>query len=139
MGLYKLCKHKGRARDRCDHAWWGSFQHQRKLHRLSLSKWSDEEIRAKAHAQVAFERMKQAVREGRLQKGEERDPEGPLTFARLAQLYAEKHARARASHSPRRSTTGSSRSSPFSALGGSPISRLPTSRISSPTYGSRAG
>ena len=26
MGLYKICTHKGRARDRCEHAWWGSFR-----------------------------------------------------------------------------------------------------------------
>ena len=29
MGLYKLCEHKGRARDRCDHAWWARFRHVR--------------------------------------------------------------------------------------------------------------
>jgi len=25
MGLYKLCQHKGRERDRCDHGWWGGW------------------------------------------------------------------------------------------------------------------
>ena len=25
VGLYKLCEHKGRARDRCEHAWWARF------------------------------------------------------------------------------------------------------------------
>ena len=29
MGLHKICKHKGRARDRCEHAWWGSFRGKR--------------------------------------------------------------------------------------------------------------
>ena len=36
MGLYKLCEHKGRNRDRCEHPWWGSFRGVR----VSLSKWS---------------------------------------------------------------------------------------------------
>ena len=95
MGLYKLCKHKGRARDRCDHVWWGAFQHERKLHRESLSKWANEEIRTKAHAQAVFDHMKEAARAGRLSKGDDRGPEGPLTFAQFAQLYADKHARAK--------------------------------------------
>ena len=34
MGVYKLCSHKGRLRDRCDHSWWGSFRGAR----VSLSK-----------------------------------------------------------------------------------------------------
>ena len=96
MGLYKICTHKGRARDRCDHAWWGSFQHRGRLHRQSLEKWSGQEIRTKAEAQVVFDRMKQAVRGGRLQKREDRNPDrGPLTFAQFAQIYADKHARAK--------------------------------------------
>jgi hypothetical protein len=36
MGLYKICEHKGRARDRCEHAWWGSFRGIR----VSLPKWA---------------------------------------------------------------------------------------------------
>ena len=24
MGLYKICEHKGRLRDRCEHAWWSA-------------------------------------------------------------------------------------------------------------------
>ena len=96
MGLYKLCTHKGRARDRCDHIWWGSFQYQGRLHRQSLEKWSGQEIRTKAEAQVVLDRMKQAVRSGRLQKREDRNPNaGPLTFAQFAQIYADKHARAK--------------------------------------------
>ena len=65
MGLYQLCKHKGRARDRCDHVWWGAFQHQRKLHRESLSKWTGEEIRTKAHAEAVFDHMKEGFGPGR--------------------------------------------------------------------------
>ena len=40
MGLHKICKHKGRARDRCKHAWWGSFRGKR----VSLAKWTNREI-----------------------------------------------------------------------------------------------
>ena len=46
MGLYKLCEHKGRNRDRCEHPWWGSFRGVR----VSLSKWANREIRSKAEA-----------------------------------------------------------------------------------------
>jgi hypothetical protein len=65
MGLYKLCEHKGRARDRCGHAWWGSFQYKGRLHRASLSRWADETIHTKSEAEVIFERMKDAARDGR--------------------------------------------------------------------------
>ena len=95
MGLYKLCKHKKRARDRCEHGWWGAFQHQGKLHRVSLSKWANQEIHTKAEAQTVFDRMKEAARTGRLSKRDDQGPEGPLTFAQFAQLYADKHARAK--------------------------------------------
>lgn len=61
MGLYKLCTHKGRARDRCSHPWWGSFQYKGSLHRASLSRWADESIRTKSEAEVIFERMKGQV------------------------------------------------------------------------------
>ena len=40
MGLYKLCEHEGRARDRCEHAWWARFRHVR----VSLEKWANREI-----------------------------------------------------------------------------------------------
>ncbi len=95
MGLYKLCKHRERTRDRCPHGWWGAFQHQGKLHRVSLSKWANQEIHTKAVAQTVFDRMKEAARAGRLSKRDDREPEGPLTFAQFAQLYADKHARAK--------------------------------------------
>ena len=47
MGLYKLCEHEGRNRDRCDHPWWGSFRGVR----VSLSKWTDREIRLEGGGQ----------------------------------------------------------------------------------------
>jgi hypothetical protein len=46
MGLYKLCDHKGRNRDRCELKWWGGFRGGR----ASLSKWASREIRSKADA-----------------------------------------------------------------------------------------
>lgn len=44
MGLYKLCEHKGRNGDRCEHPWWGSFRGVR----VSLTKWANRDIRSKA-------------------------------------------------------------------------------------------
>src|SRR5438093_12640769 len=55
MGLYKRCQHKGRSRDRCEHEWHGSFQHQSTLHRTSLSKWANEDIKSKQQAQTIYE------------------------------------------------------------------------------------
>ena len=49
MGLYKLCDHKGRARDRCEHAWWARFRHVR----VSLEKWANREIKTKTEAAVS--------------------------------------------------------------------------------------
>src|SRR5437867_13256586 len=86
MGVYKICAHKGRARDRCDHAWWGSFHHKGRLHRASLSRWADERIRTKSQAEVILERMKDAVRDGRF----EDEPSNVVTFEAFADLYLER-------------------------------------------------
>ena len=84
MGLYKLCEHKGRTRDRCTHVWWGSFQYRGRLHRQSLEKWSAQEIRTKAKAQVVLDRMKEAVRAGKMDRCQKLDGDsGPLTFKRF--------------------------------------------------------
>ncbi len=61
MGLYKLCNHKGRMRDRCEHAWWGSFQWRGRLRRESLTKWSGRETKTKQDALATFDRMKDAI------------------------------------------------------------------------------
>ena len=50
MGLYKLCTHKGRARDRCTHAWWGRF----KGKRVSLARWANREVESKAEADIVL-------------------------------------------------------------------------------------
>ena len=60
MGLYKLCKHKGRDRDRCCEAWWGCFRGRR----VSLQKWTGREITNKAQAAAALDDLRQAVRGG---------------------------------------------------------------------------
>ena len=87
MGLYKLCKHKGRDRDRCSHAWWGSFQHQGQAHRVSLGKWADQEIHSKAEADAVLDCFRDAVRKGTFSKG----PSGPLTFDAFANQYQQRY------------------------------------------------
>ncbi len=64
MGLYKICTHKGRARDRCEHAWWGSFRGQR----VSLPKWTNREIDSKAEADIALDELRGAIRDGTYDK-----------------------------------------------------------------------
>jgi hypothetical protein len=50
VGLYELCEHEGRARDRCEHVWWARFRHVR----VSLEKWSNREIATKTEAEAIF-------------------------------------------------------------------------------------
>ncbi len=95
MGLYKLCKHKGRERDRCRHGWWGAFQHRGRLHRRSLGKWSGREIVSKTDAQAVLDRMKDAIRSEQID--EHRNAAGdstPSTFAEFVPLYVERYVRA---------------------------------------------
>jgi integrase len=96
MGLYKLCGHSGRARDRCEHPWWGSYHYGGRLYRTSLPKWANRKIDTKAKAQLALEEMRRAVRAGKFDR---REPnvasEGPLTFRRFAQIYADRHVKAK--------------------------------------------
>src|SRR5260370_15905294 len=90
MGLFKRCKHTGRNRDRCEHAWWGSFQHLGSLHRASLAKWANGDIKTKQQAQVVYERFRQAVRDGRVSSARDHNDD-PITFDRLADLYTERY------------------------------------------------
>jgi integrase len=93
MGLYKLCSHRGRARDRCRHAWWGGYRGRR----VSLSKWANRELHGKDDAMSVLEQLRGAVRAGTF------DPRGleppketaPLTFAEFAQRYKERHVMAK--------------------------------------------
>src|SRR2546428_8057494 len=64
MGLYKICEHKGRARDRCEHTWWARFKHVR----VSLEKWANREIQSKTEADEVFDDLKNAVRAGSFDK-----------------------------------------------------------------------
>jgi len=89
MGLYKICEHKGRLRDRCEHAWWGSFRGIR----LSLAKWANREIHTKAEAHAVLDEVRTAIRSRTF------DPRGraprevtPMTFRELSEIYRERHA-----------------------------------------------
>ncbi len=89
MGLYKLCEHKGRARDRCEHAWWARYRHVR----VSLEKWSNDEIKTKTKAEEVFDDLKKAVRAGCFDKRRlKQAPETPtLTLRQFAAVYKERH------------------------------------------------
>ena len=93
MGLYKLCKHRGRARDTCKHAWWGSFQFKGDLKRTNLETWARESIRTKTKALSVFDRMKEAIRAGRFSGHEDRTDGGPVTFNQLAPVYIERYVK----------------------------------------------
>lgn len=93
MGIYKLCKHKERARDRCEDPWWGSFQYKGTLHRASLARWADQRVPTKSVAQAVFDRMRDAIREGRFR---EREENGVLSFTECAERYVERYVRLRA-------------------------------------------
>jgi len=97
MGLYKLCKHRERARDRCEHPWWGSFQYRGKLHRVSLGRWADEEVRSKEQANAVFDRMREKVRAGVFDADAENPPSTPneLTFDAFAGLFIERYVKAK--------------------------------------------
>jgi integrase len=89
VGLYKLCDHKGRARDRCVHAWWARFRHVR----VSLEKWSNREITTKTEAEAIFDDLKKAVRAGTFERrrAEAQPKTTALTFRQFAAIYKEHH------------------------------------------------
>jgi len=89
VGLYKLCEHKGRARDRCEHTWWARYRHVR----VSLEKWSNDEIKTKTKAEEVFDDLKKTVRGGTFDKRGAEPPReaAPLTFRQLADVYKERH------------------------------------------------
>ena len=92
MALYKLCRHRGRARDRCRHAWWGAFQFKGRLHRVSLERWASQTIHSKAEADAVFDRFKDAIRTGLVSSTTESkaEPASAITFGRFAEIYAER-------------------------------------------------
>ena len=93
MGLYKICEHKGRARDRCGHVWWGSFRGER----VSLAKWANRDINSKTEAAAALDELRKAVRNGTF---DERGLNPPrevttLTFGQFADVYTVRHVQAK--------------------------------------------
>ena len=108
MGVYKICEHKGRARDRCDHAWWGSFRGKR----VSLEKWANRDIETKAAAGEALDDLRAAIRTGTFDERPRTAVEtSPLTLSTFAEAYKQRHVLAKALALADASTTGSSRSS----------------------------
>ena len=93
MGLYKLCKHEGRARDTCKHAWWGSFQFKGDLKRKNLGTWANESVRTKTMALAVFDRMKEAIRSGRFSDHEAPTSEGPIIFNQFAPAYFDQYVK----------------------------------------------
>src|SRR5579872_1358384 len=93
MGLYKICEHKGRARDRCEHAWWGSFRGKR----VSLEKWANRDIKSKTEADKALDDLRAAIRAGTFdERGLEPPVEtSPLTFSKFADVYKQRHVLAK--------------------------------------------
>jgi integrase len=95
MGIYKRCEHGGRDRDRCQHPWYGTYKLPGQARaKVSLAKWTGDEVVTKTQALAAFDDPKQAVRSGTF------DPRGrgvivpkdaPLTFAQLVDQYEEKY------------------------------------------------
>lgn len=65
--------------------------------RVSLSKWADREIRSKTEASIALDELRAAVRAGTFdERGLRPRPQSSsLTFRQFADIYIEKHARAK--------------------------------------------
>lgn len=90
MGLFKICHHKGRARERCDCPWHGGFRG----NKVSLQRWTNREINTKDDAEAALAELKAAVRAGTF------DPRGlkpstptVLMFRAFADRYYERHVK----------------------------------------------
>lgn len=89
--LYKICEHKGRDRDRCEHAWWACFRG----HRVSLDKWAPYDVHNKSEAHRAFDDLKAQIRAGTFnKKPEQHEPAPGLTFEKLTPLYLRPKAEA---------------------------------------------
>ena len=97
MGIYKRCCHRGRERDRCADPWYGSYKLPRRSRaKVSLSKWTGEDITTKGQAQAAFDDLKAAVRTGRFDRrgrGVTAAQAAAMTFSKLVEEYYDKCAR----------------------------------------------
>ncbi|MEO8521838.1 MAG: site-specific integrase, partial [Acidobacteriota bacterium] len=88
-----LCEHKGRARDRCEHGWWGSFRGKR----VSLAKWTNRETGSKSEADIALDELRAATRDGTFdERGLDPPPDNsPMTFGKFADVYKQRHVLAK--------------------------------------------
>lgn len=97
MGIYKRCSHGARERDRCADPWYGSYKLPgRPRAKVSLAKWTGEEITTKGQAQTAFDDLKAAVRAGtfdRRGRGVTAAQAAAMTFSKLVEEYYDKCAR----------------------------------------------
>lgn len=87
MGLYKICEHTGRQRDRCGHGWWGSFRGVR----VSLAKWANREIASKAEASAVLDELRLAIRAGTFDPAGTSPPSSVLTFREFVEIYRTRH------------------------------------------------
>jgi len=79
----KICEYKGRLRDRCELAWWGSFRGIR----VSLARWANREIHSKAEAQAVLDEMRTAIRSGAFDPRRRTSREvTPMTFCELSEI-----------------------------------------------------
>ena len=95
MGTYKRCRCRDRVR--CTHQWYGNY----KLpgvpqKRVSLTKWTGDEIGTKGQAEAAFDELKREVRAGTFDEcGRSvlagRRP-GGITLSELCAEYHDKYA-----------------------------------------------
>jgi integrase len=93
MGLYKLCKHDTKTRDRCAHRWWASFRYVR----ISLSKWANRDITTKTEAKAVLDQLRSAVRAGTFDRRglDPPRPQSGLTFREFANIYKQRHVQAK--------------------------------------------
>ena len=93
MGLYKICKHDAKARDRCAHSWWATFRHVR----VSLNKWTNRDITTKAEAKAVLDEFRSAVRAGTFDRRGIDPPklQSGLTFREFANIYKQRHVQAK--------------------------------------------
>jgi len=89
MGLFKICHHKGRARERCDCPWWGTFRG----NKVSLQKWTDRDIATKDDAEAALSELKATIRAGTFDRRGLKPAPSVATFKAFADRYWDRHAK----------------------------------------------
>jgi integrase len=89
MGLFKICHHKGRTRERCDCPWHGGFRGRK----VSLQRWANREIATKDDAEAALAELRAAVRAGTFDPRGLKTSDAVLTFRAFADRYWKRHAK----------------------------------------------